>query len=340
MNDLPIIPLIFNKTASRPTPSWQSSAPPTMWMPSLPRQQSGVTASTLPQVRHMSTSISASWHSRTTRTARTPTLKPSSPPIPCTPTTTWTNWKVSPPHGCCPPAAAMHFLWDAEIRGYGDTEIRRGTLERVPEPPELSSNCIWLKPGGGEGVSRAGGGEGMGNRFSLPPLSRRETCPVGRLPTLPLVCFLALPSPKGRIDHPPSPVGKGETKVILCKGLRPLHPRGWAECGTESGGMRRPAEACPGRHGQVNSGSQTRQKRLSRFCNTRHSSRHAGAQEKAGTGHERRIPSIIICSEKFWGVWGLFQESPSASRAPQRFPRLPRLNAGKQAQEAVFFHRL
>ena len=25
--------------------------------------------------------------------------------------------------------------------------------------------------------------------------------------------------------QPPSPVGKGETKVILCKGLRPLHPR-------------------------------------------------------------------------------------------------------------------
>ena len=28
--------------------------------------------------------------------------------------------------------------------------------------------------------------------------------------------------------HPPDPLpsGKGETKVILCKGLRPLHPRG------------------------------------------------------------------------------------------------------------------
>ena len=28
--------------------------------------------------------------------------------------------------------------------------------------------------------------------------------------------------------HPPCPLpgGKGETKVILCKGLRPLHPRG------------------------------------------------------------------------------------------------------------------
>ena len=97
---------------------------------------------------------------------------------------------------------------------------------------------------------------------------------------------------------------------------------------------------------------QTRQKRLSRFCNTRHPSRHAGAQEKAGTGHERRIPSIIICSEKFWGVWGTLSRVPQRFPAlPQRFPALPqrfpspprtppRFNAEKQAQEAVFFRRL
>ena len=35
--------------------------------------------------------------------------------------------------------------------------------------------------------------------------------------------FNLLPCP-----HPPNPLpgGKGVTKVILCKGLRPLHPRG------------------------------------------------------------------------------------------------------------------
>ena len=41
------------------------------------------------------------------------------------------------------------------------------------------------------------------------------------LPTLPLVYFSA--------PYPPSPLprrGRGETKVISCKGLRPLHPRG------------------------------------------------------------------------------------------------------------------
>ena len=34
--------------------------------------------------------------------------------------------------------------------------------------------------------------------------------------------------------HPPTPLpgGKGEILVFLCKGLRPLHPRGWVGCGT------------------------------------------------------------------------------------------------------------
>ena len=45
-------------------------------------------------------------------------------------------------------------------------------------------------------------------------------CLLCRLPTLPLLSFLP------PIPLPPSPAGKGETKVISCKGLRPLHPRG------------------------------------------------------------------------------------------------------------------
>ena len=43
----------------------------------------------------------------------------------------------------------------------------------------------------------------------------------GRLPTLPLVCFVA------PIPPAPFPSGEGgEIIVFLCKGLRPLHPRG------------------------------------------------------------------------------------------------------------------
>ena len=66
----------------------------------------------------------------------------------------------------------------------------------------------------------------QGGLPSLPP-----ACPAfpdaaggfggfGRLPTLPLVCFTA------PIPPPPFPAGRGRIKVILCKGLRPLHPRG------------------------------------------------------------------------------------------------------------------
>ena len=67
----------------------------------------------------------------------------------------------------------------------------------------------------------------------------------GGLPSLPPAnaAFSLLSRP-----HPPDPLpsGKGETKVLLCKGLRPLHPRGWAGRGTGSvsvGGA--PWGACP-----------------------------------------------------------------------------------------------
>ena len=69
---------------------------------------------------------------------------------------------------------------------------------------------------------------------------------------MPYQCFSAPPSPKGK-DIPPTrarralfPGGKGETKVILCKGLRPLHPRGWVGRGTGEGGEPRARRgACP-----------------------------------------------------------------------------------------------
>ena len=46
--------------------------------------------------------------------------------------------------------------------------------------------------------------------------------------------------------RPPSPPGKGETKVFLCKGLRPLHPRGLRPGGA---GERRNARARRGHNG-------------------------------------------------------------------------------------------
>ena len=71
--------------------------------------------------------------------------------------------------------------------------------------------------------------------------TRRGACPLCRLPPLPLALF---PAP---IPPPPFPSGEGgDFLVFLCKGLRPLRPRGWMERGTGStcvGGALR--GACP-----------------------------------------------------------------------------------------------
>ena len=52
------------------------------------------------------------------------------------------------------------------------------------------------------------------------PESAGVACLLCCPPTLPLVCF---PAP---ILPPPFPAGRGRFFVFLCKGLRPLHPRG------------------------------------------------------------------------------------------------------------------
>ena len=70
----------------------------------------------------------------------------------------------------------------------------------------------------------------------------RGACLSCRLPTLTLVCFFA-PIPPPALAERSSPPGKGEPKVISCKGLRPLHPRGLNPGGTgKEGRTIRPAE--------------------------------------------------------------------------------------------------
>ena len=70
----------------------------------------------------------------------------------------------------------------------------------------------------------------FGRRLDLPPL-----CPAGDVPALPppypAISFtFCLPCPA--LAERSSPAGKGVTKVISCKGLRPLHPRHLIACGT------------------------------------------------------------------------------------------------------------
>ena len=79
-----------------------------------------------------------------------------------------------------------------------------------------------------------------GRRLTLPPLY-----PAGGVPALspPYPAFSLLPCPLS--PRPPSPSGKGETKVISCKGLRPLHPRAEPKRRWEQGRTTRPVGACP-----------------------------------------------------------------------------------------------
>ena len=57
--------------------------------------------------------------------------------------------------------------------------------------------------------------------------------PAGGLPSLPPVAP-AFPLLFAPIPPTPFPAGRGRFLVFLCKGLRPLHPRGWMGRGTGS----------------------------------------------------------------------------------------------------------
>ena len=160
-----------------------------------------------------------------------------------------------------------------------------------------------MHPRGWAGRGTGKGGEPRARRGACPlqggvrgaPGARRGACPVGCPLTLPLAYFSA--------PHPPVPLpgGKGETKVILCKGLRPLHPRGWVGRGTGEGGdfyfispgLPPPA---PLRLNLYGAGSTLGKQFLSVMPKT--------------------FPFNNIIEKSSGGSGGLFQESPSVPRVP------------------------
>ena len=95
-------------------------------------------------------------------------------------------------------------------------------------------------------ASLAGGCFVLVGGWVLPPLYPAGGVPALSPPCPALACFPAPLPRRGRISpRPPSPSGKGETKVISCKGLRPLHPRAEPKRRWEQGRTTHPAEACP-----------------------------------------------------------------------------------------------
>ena len=131
-------------------------------------------------------------------------------------------------------------------------------LCRLPTPPLASLSAPYPPPpfpggeGGDQGFFMQGAPplaslglnpSGAGSRDE--PLARRGACPAGHPPDLAAAipgggraCFVACCPPAFSLlscplsPRPPSPAGKGVTKVISCKGLRPLHPWHLIACGT------------------------------------------------------------------------------------------------------------
>ena len=212
----------------------------------------------------------------------------------------------------------------------GDAEIRRyagGLLKESPEPPRTFLKLYLAEAGwwGGR-IPRRRGWRAWGNRFSLPPLSRRETCPVGCLPPLPLAYFAAPLPRRGRIDPRPalaersSPPGKGEIFSFLMQGASPLaSPGAGRDAALKVGGMRRPAGACPGRHGQVNSGSPNPAEAAKPIL------QHPTSQppcKSAGEGRNRaRTPDPLnhnLFGKVLGGLGDSFKSPPALPRASMR----------------------
>ena len=126
----------------------------------------------------------------------------------------------------------------------------------------------------------------------------------------------------------PFPVGEERSTSAGRGDILPLRGRGAKNFAFAKPGL------APGGTGRSIRVLQTRQKRLSRFCNTRHPSRHAGAQAKAGTGRERRLPPIIIRSRKvLGGVGDSFKSPPASPRLP--IPRQARRRRARMQKPAV-----
>ena len=115
---------------------------------------------------------------------------------------------------------------------------RRGRISPRP-PSRREGGDLRLFYARGSAPCIPGAGRGAALVFPVESRFRRWACPVGRLLTLPLwypagglpsllpACLFTLACFPAPIPPAPFPSGEGGgLKVILCKGLRPLHPRG------------------------------------------------------------------------------------------------------------------
>ncbi len=140
---------------------------------------------------------------------------------------------------------------------------RRGRIApRPPSPTGKGEIFSFLMQGASPlaspRLSRKRHGLNLQNKYPM------GACLFGCPLTPPLACF---PTP---IPPPPFPAGRGRFWVFLCKGLRPLHPRGLNGRGTGSARWKPSLGALPGRRKPVPQKSQLPARHLyGRICKCR-----------------------------------------------------------------------
>ena len=159
---------------------------------------------------------------------------------------------------------------------------------------------------------------GAGSRGE--PLARRGACPLCRL-LPPAFSLLSCPlSPR-----PPSPAGKGVTKSLFRRGLRPRHPcteplAALTDLAKQApaGGLSSspPADpafsllSCPHPPALPGGG-------LSGSCRPRRILTPGNPRRRRLKSMPRHLRPIIYIDESSWGFGGFFQEAPNVSSLPR-----------------------
>ena len=104
------------------------------------------------------------------------------------------------------------------------------------------------------------------------------------------------------------------------------------------GGMRRPAGACPGRHGQVNSGSPNPAEAVKPIL--QHPTSQPPCRSARKGWNRARTPDPInhnLFGKVLGGLGDSFKSPPALPTSPPRLPALPRASMRKSKRRRRFF---
>ena len=150
------------------------------------------------------------------------------------------RWRLDQPLRCLTGACPAGYLPTLPLV-YFVSPIPTPLPLRGRERPRLfhARGFVPCIPGAGRGAARVEPAEQAPGGGVPPALAARPAVAVpdgglpGGVPAYPAVSLLCFPlSPCPALAERSSRRGRGRLLVFLCKGLRPLHPRGWTGRGT------------------------------------------------------------------------------------------------------------